>query len=64
MNNWLVGISILKKSEIIDVDLDEFDYWQDYLKLKALEGSLPAEEIDFDCYHIGTIESLNKINHE
>tara|TARA_B100000575_G_C23125714_1_gene652174 strand:- start:375 stop:1007 length:633 start_codon:yes stop_codon:yes gene_type:complete len=59
-----VGISILKKSEIIDVDLDEFDYWQDYLKLKALEGNLPAEEINFDCYHIGTIESLNKINHE
>ena len=46
------------------VSHDEFDYWQDYLKLKAIDGNLLAEEIDFNCYHVGTIESLNNINHE
>ena len=28
-------------------------------KLKAIDGNLLAEEIDFNCYHVGTIESLN-----
>ena len=32
--------------------------------LKAIDGNLLAEEIDFNCYHVGTIESLNNINHE
>ena len=59
-----IGISIVKKSDILEVGHDEFDYWQDYLKLKAIDGNLLAEEIDFNCYHIGTIESLNHINHE
>ena len=59
-----IGISIVKKSDILEVGHDEFDYWQDYLKLKAIDGNLLAEEIDFNCYHVGTIESLNNINHE
>jgi MurNAc alpha-1-phosphate uridylyltransferase len=59
-----IGISIVKKSDILEVCHDEFDYWQDYLKLKAIDGNLLAEEIDFNCYHVGTIESLNNINHE
>ena len=59
-----IGISIVKKSDILEVGHDEFDYWQDYLKLKAFDGNLIAEEIDFSCYHVGTIESLNNINYE
>ena len=59
-----IGISIVKKSDILEVGHDEFDYWQDYLKLKAIDGNLIAEEIDFSCYHVGTIESLNNINYE
>ncbi len=63
-NYRFIGISIVKKSDILEVCHDEFDYWQDYLKLKAIDGNLLAEEIDFNCYHVGTIESLNNINHE
>ena len=59
-----IGISIVKKSDILEVGHDEFDYWQDYLKLKEIDGNLIAEEIDFSCYHVGTIESLNNINYE
>ena len=59
-----IGISIVKKSDILEVGHDEFDYWQDYLKLKAIDVNLIAEEIDFSCYHVGTIESLNNINYE
>ena len=59
-----IGISIVKKSDILEVGHDEFDYWQDYLKLKAIDGNLLAEEIDFNCFLVGTIESLININHE
>ena len=63
-NYRFIGISIVKKSDILEVGHDEFDYWQDYLKLKAIDRNLLAEEIDFSCYHVGTIESFNNINYE
>ena len=59
-----VGVSIILKREISDVELTKFHYWRDYLKIKASTEELHAEIINFNCYDVGTLELFKKINNE
>ena len=58
------GISIINKAQVHAVHQTKFDYWKDLLKLLAQEGNLNAEIINSNWYDVGTIEVLEKLNHQ
>ena len=63
-NYTFTGISIINKELVNAVNQTKFDYWKDLLKPLAQEGNLKAEIISSNWYDVGTIEVLEKLNHE
>ena len=63
-NYTFTGISIINKELVNAVNQTKFDYWKDLLKPLAQEGNLNAEIISSKWYDVGTIEVLEKLNHE